>query len=171
MGEAKRGVGSSSVLMKKSALFPSSPIALRMAAIMHRRSTTAWHEKNEINNFRTLVKHIQEEDLLLVERYYRKNWPPRTGVNHLRHDLATLINRWSGEVDRARSWCEAHPEKPKPRVIIQMPPTPSEPPKPLSPEEQQRTADFCEQMLRRDPENKTWQRQVSALQQQKQAEA
>lgn len=91
---------------------------------MHRRG--AWNEKREIKPFRLLAPYIREEDLLMVERYYQKNWPPRTGVNILRHDLSTLINNWEPETDRARIWCEAHPLKPKPRVIIPYTP-PSEP--------------------------------------------
>ncbi len=88
---------------------------------MHRRKTSVWSLAKEIKPFRLLVKHIHEDDLVLVERYYRKNWPPRTGVNHLRHDLATLINNWSGECDRARIWNEAHPIRQGPRKIIPLP--------------------------------------------------
>lgn len=95
--------------MKQSSLLPSSPIALRMAAIMHRKSSTPWNLRKEIKPFRALSRAISEEDLALVERYYARNWPPRTGVNHLRHDLATLINNWQGEVDRAQIWSEKHP--------------------------------------------------------------
>lgn len=112
--------------MAKSAKFPSSSLALRFSSIMHRLPTTAWHETKEIKNFRLLAKHISEPDIALVERYYRMNWPPRTGVNHLRHDLATLINNWSGEVDRARIYCESHPIKPPVRKIIPLPVPPQQ---------------------------------------------
>lgn len=122
-------------LMKKTSLLPSSPFALRFAAIMHRAPTTAWNKKKEIDKFREMSKTIQDEHLTLVERYYKANWPPKTGHNHLRHDLATLINNWSGEVDRARIWCEQHPIRTE-RKVIPMPPTPSEPPKPLTEAEQ-----------------------------------
>lgn len=126
----------------KSALFPSSPFALRLAAIMHRQPTTPWNEKKEISHFRKLAKHIHEEDLQLVERYYKSNWPPTTGKNHLRHDLATLINNWSGEVDRARIWCEAHPIKIVRKIIpIELP---SEGP-PLSDEDQADSERFLAQ--------------------------
>lgn len=97
--------------MRKTALVPTSEKAIRLAAIMHRKPTTPWSEKKEIPNFRKLLPHIADDDLALVERYYRMNWPPISNHNNLRHDLATLINNWSGEVDRARIWSERHPPK------------------------------------------------------------
>lgn len=105
--------------MKRSARFPTSEAAKRLAAIMHRKVTTPWCEKKEIPPFRKLVVDLDE--LAMVERYYRMNWPPRSNVNHLRHDLATLLNNWNGEVDRARAWDGAHPVKPAPRKIIPLP--------------------------------------------------
>jgi hypothetical protein len=136
--------------MKKSSLRPSSPFAVRLAAIMHRQPTTPWNEKKEIKNFRVLSKHIREEDLELVERYYKANWPPRTNVNHLRHNLAQIINNWEGEVDRARIWFESHPIKPKPRVIVPMPHIPSAPyVAPTDPAEIAAMQRFEEERLRR----------------------
>lgn len=131
-------------MKKKSDLLPTSPFALRLAAIMHRQPKTAWDEKREIKPFRALSKHFEEDDLVLVERYYRSNWPPRTGHNHLRHDLATLINNWSGECDRARIWCDAHPVKPAPRKIIPLPlPESDLPPVTVEPETHKKfLADF-----------------------------
>lgn len=106
-------------MKRKSALYPSTEGAKRLALVMHRRLTTAWDIQKEIAPFRKLK--LVEEDLVLVERYYRVNWPPRTNHNHLRHDLATLINNWNGEVDRARAWCDCHPLKAPPRKIIPLP--------------------------------------------------
>lgn len=135
--------------MKKTSLYPSSPTAKRFAAIMHRASTTAWNEKKEIRHFRELSPHVQEDDLQMVERYYKSNWPPKTSKNHLRHDLATLINNWHGEVDRARIWCESHPLKTE-RKIIQMPPAKSEPYiAPTDPESIATLARFEEERQRR----------------------
>ena len=112
-------------MKKQSARVPTSSTAKRLAGIMHRRETSLWNEKKEIDPFRRMSKTVQDEDLTLVERYYANNWPPRTGHNHLRHDLATLINNWEGEVDRARAWCDGHRLKPPPaRKIIPLPPPP-----------------------------------------------
>lgn len=104
--------------MKKTARTPSSEPAKRVAAIFHRQPTSLWNEKKEIPIFRDLVKQkaFNDDDLCLIERYYRANWPPRRGINALRTDLATLLNNWAGELDRARIYCETH--APKPRKII-----------------------------------------------------
>lgn len=103
---------------------PTSQTAKRVGAIMHRRETTRWLPK-EIKAFQLLLP-IEESDLASMERYYRMNWPPHHGKNCLRTDLLTLLNRWTGELDRANIWNEEHPEKPKPRKIIPLPPTAGE---------------------------------------------
>lgn len=129
--------------MKKSARLPTSEPAKRIAAIFHRKLLTKWHEK-EIKTFRALVKDGYFDDLAglaLIERCYRMQWPPRRDKNILRHDLATFLNRFQTELDRATAWCEAHPEKPKPRVIIPLPLVPSEP-LILSAEDQERSDKF-----------------------------
>lgn len=115
--------------MKKTARLPSSEAAKRIAAIFHRQLTTKWSEK-EIKTFRALVKDGYFDvlnGLGLIERCYRMQWPPRRDNNILRHDLATFLNWYPTELDRATAWNELHPEKPKPRVIIPLPPTPSKP--------------------------------------------
>jgi hypothetical protein len=116
---------------------------------MHRNKLTTWNEKREIKPFRTLSKTVQDSDLALVERYYAANWPPRTGINHLRHDLATLINNWQGEVDRARIWCDAHKPKPPPRKIIPLPRAAIQPS--LSPEEKAAAVASFEKLMGRPP--------------------
>lgn len=78
---------------------PTTAQSQRVAAIMHKRVTTGWDDK-EYKAYRELGV-IDPEDLAAVERYYSRNWPPRTGVNILRHDLVTLLNNWSCEVQRA----------------------------------------------------------------------
>lgn len=107
--------------MAVSAQTPTSSTAKRVARIMHRGEQTKWNEK-EIRAFRKLLP-IPEEDLAAVERMYKYLWPPSTGKNVLRHDLGTLINNWSGEVDRAKIWLAKQAAKPqyKPRVIIPLP--------------------------------------------------
>ncbi len=135
---------------QRSANVPTSSTAVRIAAVLHRRPDTPWNEKKEIEPFRRMSKTVKDEDLTLVERYYAVNWPPRTSVNHLRHDLATLINNWQGEVDRARIWCEAHPKKQPPRVIIPLPRSLIEP-EPLSEEEKQASGDSFAKLMGRRP--------------------
>lgn len=71
-----------------------------------------------------MFKHLSpfdEEEFTLVERYYRVNWPPLHGKNMLRHDLATLLNNFASEIDRAKVWAASHPLKIAPRKIIPLP--------------------------------------------------
>ncbi len=90
---------------------PISPEAKRVATMFHRQHTTRWMT-GEIETFRSLCP-IDGEELAMLERYYAAHWPPRTNHNMLRHDLATLLHNWTGEVDRARGWCELHPVRSK----------------------------------------------------------
>ena len=74
----------------------------RVGEIMHRRAASRW-EKKETSKLGELWP-IPEEDLAAVEAYYAANWPPKSQVNILRHDLQTLLNHWAGEVDRANQF-------------------------------------------------------------------
>lgn len=108
---------------KKTARFPTSEPAKRIAAIFHRQLTTSWSEK-EIKQFRSLVKDgcfESMDGLAIVERCYKKQWPPNRDKNILRHDLITFLNNYRGELDKATAWNEAHPIKQGPRKIIPMP--------------------------------------------------
>lgn len=105
--------------MKSIPLLPTSPEALFFCSLFHRRPTTPWTKK-EVAAFKQLLP-IEQADLDLLGRYYRYLWPPTRDKNILRHDLLTLFHHYPGECDRARNWCEAHPIKPKPRVIVPMP--------------------------------------------------
>lgn len=100
-------------------MIPSSDIAKRVAAIMHRHLSTHW-SKREISKFRELAKQHAFVSLPTVERYYAANWPPRHGKNSLRTDLYTVLYNWSGETDRANIWAERNPVKTV-RKVIQMP--------------------------------------------------
>lgn len=120
---------------------------------MHRKPSTKWLPK-EIKAFQLLLP-IDETDLASMERYYRMNWPPRHDKNILRTDLLTLLNRWTGELDRANIWNESHPEKPKPRKIIPLPLTGGAP-EPLTPEDEERREKFLEEMRRRNPGSKAF---------------
>ena len=80
-------------------------LAVRIGNIMHRRTIPErWSEK-EKSSFRKLCKPSPppEEDVAAVEKRYASEWPPREG-NTLRRDLLTLLNNFSGEVDRAHAW-------------------------------------------------------------------
>jgi hypothetical protein len=97
---------------------PTSEPAKRIATLFHRKLTTAWSEK-EVKTFRKLVRdHCFSDlgDLTLVERYYfveRKKGDK--GIH--RRDLATFLNNWTGELDRARAW----EQRRKPVFSVELP--------------------------------------------------
>lgn len=136
---------------------PTHPITIRLAVMMRRRLTTHWSDK-ELKQYKKLYKaHCFDdlEDLALLERWYafeRK----RGELGRQRRDLITLLNKFQGEVDKARLWAEQHPLKPVPRKIIPLPPTPSEP-LVLSAEDEERMEQFRAMMHAKNPQSKAWQ--------------
>jgi hypothetical protein len=76
-------------------------LRLRLGALFGRRETTAWGDK-ELKAF--LKANPTSEDVSLVEWFYgepRKN-KKQNDPDLWRHDLQTLLNNWTGAVDRAR---------------------------------------------------------------------
>jgi hypothetical protein len=74
---------------------------LLVGGFFNRRSSTPWSEK-EIKAWRKVGK--APDDLDLLRRYYTAEIPE--GNDYRRKDLSTLLNNWSGEIDRARRFCE-----------------------------------------------------------------
>lgn len=87
---------------KKESSLPTSPEAITLAEIFHRKATTPWTAV-ETRKFKSLMP-IDPDDLKSLKEYYDDNWPPERDVNVLRHDLKTLLNNFPGEVDRAKVW-------------------------------------------------------------------
>lgn len=75
---------------------PFSETAKRLAAIMGRKESYSWSEK-EINAFRELDE-IDNSDLDLLEKYYA------SGPEFGRKTLLTLLQNLAGELDQARHW-------------------------------------------------------------------
>lgn len=75
-------------------------IQSRINRIKRREETTRWSQK-EIRALKQLLP-IPEEDFAAVERYYAAIIPKAT--DYRRHDVATLLNNWAGEVDRAKQF-------------------------------------------------------------------
>jgi hypothetical protein len=88
-------------------LVDNNNAAVRIRAIFHRREATGFSPK-EIKAFKRIEKKIMEDDLAMVERCYKAQWPPNRDKNILRHDPFTFLNNYETEVDRALSWCEKH---------------------------------------------------------------
>lgn len=88
---------------KKNGAAPTNPTAIRIGAIFNRRPTTRWSEK-EIKAFKCLGQ-VEEDDLSVMEEYYREN--SGKPDSYLRRDLMTLLNNFSGELDRAWAYVES----------------------------------------------------------------
>jgi hypothetical protein len=78
---------------------------LRLGKLFGRRQSTIWSAK-ELKAWKE-ISPIDEEDFQSVERYYGASIP--ADKNYRRRDLQTLLNNFSGEVDRARTWKEPNP--------------------------------------------------------------
>lgn len=117
--------------------FPTSEPAKRIAALFHRKLTTAWSEK-EIKTFRKLVKlHCFDDlsDLALIERYYASERRKERGIH--RRDLSTFLNNFLGELDRANDWAsKLKPTKPSLKILL--PPV-----REVSDEELQKNRELC----------------------------
>ena len=75
----------------------------RFSRIMGRRLSSAWSPK-ELAALKALG-NIDPSDLEAVETFYRENQSNEKA--YLRTSLATLLNNFPGEVDKARAWLNA----------------------------------------------------------------
>jgi hypothetical protein len=92
-----------------SSRLPTSPAQQRLSKIMGRRLTTEWSMK-EVASFKALG-NIDPSDLEAVETFYLENQSNEKA--YLRTSLATLLNNFPGEVDKARAWSNAtHADRP-----------------------------------------------------------
>lgn len=79
-----------------------TPDQLRAEKLFHRRPTTPW-AKAELTAWRAsraAIEGTHADDWELLEWFYAQ---PQ-GKTYARRDLATLLNNWTGEIDRARSY-------------------------------------------------------------------
>jgi hypothetical protein len=77
-------------------------LQLRAEAIMHRKATTPLTsgEDRAFAKNRAAIESTSEDDWQILERFYRE---PRAKT-FARKDLATLLNNWNGEIDRAKGY-------------------------------------------------------------------
>ena len=85
-----------------------TPIQLRIEALFRRRASTVWgkSEKKAWASNCKAVEATAEEDLHLLEARFSD--PAQ--AQYRRRDLATLLNNWNAEIDRARQFA-SNPEK------------------------------------------------------------
>jgi hypothetical protein len=75
-------------------------IQTRLGQLFKRRPTTRWN-RDEIKALKD-IGEISEEDMVLLETYYTAKHKPES--DYRRRDLATLLNNFNGELDRARKY-------------------------------------------------------------------
>ena len=67
-----------------------------------RRESTKWSDK-EMKGLRSVIRlETAEDDLQMLTKYYSADLPGNQ--DYRRRDVFTLLNNWSGEIDRARSF-------------------------------------------------------------------
>lgn len=101
-GEELPGIEGTDRQPRSNSRLPTTPAAMALAEMVHRKLTTPWSEQ-EIRQFKRL-QPINQDDLETLTAYYAANWPPDREQNVLRHDLKTILNNFPGEVDRANTW-------------------------------------------------------------------
>jgi hypothetical protein len=81
------------------------PLQLRAEALMNRRPETPLtaKESRAFSKNRKAIEATTEEDWKALEAFYKA---PQEQT-FARKDLATLVNNWNGEIDRAKKWLAA----------------------------------------------------------------
>lgn len=82
-----------------------TPEQIRINGWFARRNSTVWSEK-EIKAFKAIPHQTILDGIEDMSRFYT------SGHKTLRHDILTLLNNWTGEMDRAFKW-ESERAKPK----------------------------------------------------------
>jgi hypothetical protein len=127
IGDTKKRTLATPSIIKEPSLEPSVTRAgvlesqlSRLCAIFHKRPKTPL-DRSEKTAWATLTnkgkRPLDEDELSMVERFYKRNWPPNRDKNNLRHALAQLMNNFGGEVDKARTWCAKYPAKPERKIV------------------------------------------------------
>lgn len=87
-------------------------LQLRVEKFFNKRETTPW-DKSELSAWKSaekIVAETPESDLLLLGEFYSA---PQLET-YSRKTLATLLNNWNGEMEKARSWkSKKQPIQPK----------------------------------------------------------
>lgn len=74
-----------------------TPLQRQINSWYNRRDSTPWSQK-EMKALKA-IPEPDDEDLILLTEYVRHS-PYR------RRDILTLLNNWTGEIDRARGWAQ-----------------------------------------------------------------
>lgn len=105
-----QGVDGDEVPKKKPSNIPTSPESMAIAKLYRRRESTPWAAK-EIRALRA-IQPIDPQELSMVIAYTSAEMAKGDEGRH-RRDLATFLNNYAGEVDRARAkQASIQPQKP-----------------------------------------------------------
>jgi hypothetical protein len=75
-----------------------TPEQIEVGSWFNRRPTTPWSEK-ELKTWAKIPKPIDPEDWQALRWFYTQS-----GCQYLRRDILTLLNNWTGEIDRAKNY-------------------------------------------------------------------
>jgi hypothetical protein len=94
----------------KGEIPPESDFRQRLRALYGRRATTPWTPKERKVLATIEASPYALEELSLIEKHYAAMKAGPKDKDYRRRDMQTLLNNWSGAVDRARNW--QPPKKP-----------------------------------------------------------
>jgi len=77
----------------------------RLNKLFNRRDSTGWSVKEDLKLSEVLERPEADLEIDEIERYYT------SGAKFLRQDIMTLLNNWTGELDRARARLETPTKK------------------------------------------------------------
>lgn len=81
---------------------PKGPLQLRAESLLRRRPETPLTsgESRAFSKNKACIEATSESEWIALEAFYSKE----NGSKYARKDLATILNNWNGEIDRARGW-------------------------------------------------------------------
>jgi hypothetical protein len=82
----------------------NSDLMIRIGAFLSRRETTKWSIKE--HDALKALGDLEEAEIDVLEDYYRAELPKDS--DYRRRDVITLLNNWTGELDRAREFWRQH---------------------------------------------------------------
>lgn len=88
--------------LKAMKALANTPDMVRIGSWFKRKATTLWNCQDTLILF-PILDNLEPEDMELMERYYTSDY------QYLRRDVATLLNNWESELDRAREWGDKNP--------------------------------------------------------------
>ena len=84
-------------------MFDKNDKVFRLNALYHRRDSTEWSDKEKKAYLKISQRPDFVDELSRIEQYFAAM---KSDARHqfLRHDLITLLNNWTGELDRAANF-------------------------------------------------------------------